>query len=160
MYSPIALFLTEAAHYRCLLLVHVEMCVLQKAASELEAKYGWPRLSIGKQLSAVLLSEPPSHRPRAAQRWMEDCLGQMTPGPVLCTEIDLLFDPTLKLDPLVLLRSTSKITKIVVTWPGNYVGGVLVYAVPGHAHYRTFRQPDVLVLALDQTPGGSVHALS
>jgi hypothetical protein len=149
MHDVIQSFGGATTYCQCLLLVHPEIPTLEKAATELEERYGWPRLSVGGQLAAALLSEPPSHRPRLAQHWMEDRLSQMAPGPVLCTEIDLLFHPDLKLDPLMLLRRASRVTRVVATWPGNYVDDVLSYAVPEHAHYRVFRQPEALVLVLE-----------
>jgi hypothetical protein len=73
----------------------------------------------------------------------------MSPGPVLCTEIDLLFEPSLELDPLPLLVDISRATRLVIAWPGSYVGGVLAYAAPEHAHYRTWRQPPAHIVHLD-----------
>jgi hypothetical protein len=61
----------------------------------------------------------------------------------------LLFDPTLKLDPLRLMRDVGRVTRLVITWPGSYVDSVLAYAVPGHSHYRTWRKPEVFIKALD-----------
>jgi len=64
-------------------------------------------------------------------------------------EIDVLFEPTLKLDPLGLLRQFSRVTKLIVTWPGTYINDVLAYAVPEHSHYRTWRQPGIPVVVLE-----------
>ena len=112
------------------------------------AEYDWPHLSIGRQLSEALLSELPERRSRTARRWITDFLGERSPGPVLCTRIDLLFEPTLNLDPLALLRRASRTTRLVVMWPGSYENDVLAYAVPEHSHYRTWRQPDVEIARL------------
>ena len=79
---------------------------------------------------------------------MASWLGQMAPGPVSCTDIDLLFEPTLELDPLGLLRDVSRVTRLVVAWPGSYADDVLAYAVPDHSHYRTWRKPGVRVVFL------------
>jgi hypothetical protein len=76
-----------------------------------------------------------------ADRWTKARLGEMAPGPVLCTEVDLLFEPSLKLDPLRLVRDASKRTRLIVAWPGSYVDDVLAYAVPEHHHYRTWHKP-------------------
>jgi hypothetical protein len=151
MHDAIAAFLTTSAYYPCLFLVHSDVGRLEDAADELAATYGWPCLSVGRELSLALLSEPPARRSSAARRWMETRLREMVPkngSPVLCTEIDLLFEPTLRLDPLRLLRDASRATRIVVTWPGSYEKDVLAYAVPEHSHYRTWRQPDVPVTCL------------
>jgi hypothetical protein len=148
MRNLITAFLNTPAYHSCLLLVHPDIRRLEDAASELVSLYGWPRLSIGRDLSAALLAEPSANYSYAARQWLETKLSQIAPGPVLCTEIDLLFEPALKLDPLGLLRQASRVTKLVVTWPGNYLDGTLSYAVPAHCHSRTWRQPEVAIACL------------
>jgi hypothetical protein len=135
--------------HACLLLVHPDVRGLEDAASELLSMYGWPRLSVGRELSAALLSETPGRRSREARRWMKARLGEMSPGPVLCTDVDLLFEPTLELDPLALLRDVGRMTRLVVAWPGSYRHDVLAYAVPGHSYYRTWRRPGVPIVPLE-----------
>lgn len=130
----------------CLLLVHPDIHRIKDATDQLLSTYGWPHLSVGQELGDVLLSELPQHRSRVARQWMPVRLGDVAPGPVLCTEIDLLFDPTLELDPLGLLRDVSRLCQMVVAWPGSYRGDVLAYAVPDHSHYRTWRKPAVDVV--------------
>ncbi len=147
MYDAVANFLRTS--HTCLLLVHLQIHRLEDAADQLLSTYGWPRLSVGQELCDVLLSEMPQHRSRAARRWMPARLGEMSSGPVLCTEIDLLFDPTLDLDPLRLLHDVSRVSRIVVAWPGSYRGDVLAYAVPEHSHYRTWRKPEVPIIVLE-----------
>jgi len=147
MHNTVTDFLRTS--HTCLLLVHPAVSRLEDAANELSSVYDWPRLSVGRELSAVLLSETPGLCSRAARQWMKIHLREMAPGPVLCTEIDLLFDPTLKVDPLRLMRDVGRVTRLVVTWPGSYVDNVLAYAVPGHSHYRTWRKPEVFVKVLE-----------
>ncbi len=134
--------------HTCLLLVHPAVSRLEDAANELLSVYDWPRLSVGRELSPVLLAEIPQRRSRAVRQWMKTQLRNISSGPVLCTNIDLLFDPTLKLDPLRLIRDASRVTRLVVTWPGSYVDDVLAYAVPDHSYYRTWRKPEVFIKAL------------
>ena len=147
MHNAIVEFLRTS--YTCLLFVHPKIGRLEAAANELSSAYGWPHLSLGRELSAELLSERPQLRSRAAGRWVWTRLAEVAPGPVLCTEVDLLFEPSLALDPLWLMRSASRVTRLVVTWPGSYVDDVLSYAAPAHSHYRIWRRPDVLIRALD-----------
>jgi hypothetical protein len=147
MHDAVTDFLSTS--HTCLLLVHPEIRRLEDMADELLPVYGWPRLSVGRELSAVLLSEMPRRRSRTACQWMPTCLREMAPGPVLCTEIDLLFDSTLELDPLNLMHGIGRVTRLVVTWPGSYRDDVLAYAVPGHSHYRTWRKPGVSIVVLE-----------
>lgn len=145
----IADFLAYPGYRPCFLLVHPEIRRLIDTLDELSSTHSWPHLSVGQELPAVLLSEPPQRRPRTARRWMVSRLGQMAPGPVSCTEIDLLFEPTLELDPLSLLSDVSRATRLVVAWPGSYADDVLAYAVPDHSHYRTWRKPQVPIVVLE-----------
>ena len=146
MHDAVAGFLRSS--HTCLLLVHPEVRRLEDAADDSSSAYGWPRLPVGQALSAALLAEPPARRPHEARRWIKARLGEMAPGPVLCTGIDLLFEPGLELDPLGLLCDAARVARLVVTWPGDYRDGTLSYAVPAHAHYRTWRRPDVAVAVL------------
>jgi hypothetical protein len=147
MHSAITDFLRTSR--TCLLLVHPEVRRLEDAAAELLAAHGWARLSVGQELSTALLSETVQRRSRKARQWMKARLGEMAPGPVLCTEIDLLFEPTLELDGLRLLCDISRVARMVVTWPGSYVDGVLAYATPGHSHYCTWRRPEASIWVLE-----------
>ena len=147
MHKAVTDFLSTS--HDCLLLVHQEVRRLEQAASELLSVYDWTNLRLGQELSAVLLSETPRRRPHEARRWMKARLGEMSPGPVLCSEIDLLFEPTLELDPLSLMRDVSRVARMVVAWPGSYLDDVLAYAVPDHSHYRTWRKPEVPIVVLE-----------
>lgn len=149
MHAAIDAFRDTPRYHACLLIVHPEIRRLADATNEIDATYGWPHLSIGRELSRHLLTVSPAQRPWVAREWFEAQARPLAPGPLLCTEIDLFFEPSLDLDPLWLLRHTSRATTLIVAWPGTYHDEILAYAVPGHAHYRTWRQPDVAVTVLD-----------
>lgn len=133
----------------CLLLVEGKIAALCTQARTLQERYAWPQLQVGPKLSEVLLNVAPRQRPRRVRRQLVDLLSEYAPGPVLCTHIDLLFTPVLQLDPLMLFRHLGKTTSLVICWPGEYHDDVLSYAVPEHAHYRTWRHPNALIVTLD-----------
>lgn len=147
--DAIEAFLGAPSYYACLLLVHPDVSRLERFAQELPSIRGWRRFSIGVELSAALLHEPSEQWSRKAAEFTTTRLRELAPGPVLCTEIDLLFEPALDLDPLALLRQASRVTTLVVAWPGSYDSEVLTYAVPEHAHYRAWIRPDVAVLGIE-----------
>lgn len=138
-------FLQSDPYYPCLLLVHPRIQRLHEAADILLARYDWPQASIGQELSADLLPVTPGRRPDHAGRWLASRMLKARPGPLLCRDIDLLFEPSLNLEPLTLLRAASRSTRLVVLWPGDYTGAVLSYAVPAHAHYRPVPDPQVSI---------------
>jgi hypothetical protein len=136
-------FLATRPYYPCCLLVHPDVRQLQKAAKQIIIWRHWTDLSIGAELSATLLSVAPQQRARAAHAALFEIVRLLAPGPLLCTDIDLLFEPSLALDPLRLLRDTSRLATLIVLWPGTASGGTLAYAVPSHTHYRSWSRIDL-----------------
>jgi hypothetical protein len=163
MDDSLSVVLQPTWRHSCLLLVHPDIRTLEQAASSLVRRSAWARLPVGAELSTALLRvkdltglgdlsglrpESPRDRPRAAARWFTSRLAAMAPGPVVCSEIDLLFEPTLSLDPLALLRAASRQTRLVALWPGSFVDDVLTYAVAAHDHCRSWRRPEVEIVDL------------
>ena len=132
----------------CVLLVHPTISRLQAAVAEIQPHYDWPFLPVGEHLSAALMVVPPNRRGRVARDWLQAEIEHFRPGLLVCTEIDLLFEPTLELDPLALFRQVSRKTKLIVLWPGTYENNTLAYAVPEHAHYKVWRKSEVEIIAL------------
>lgn len=131
----------------CLVLVHPEIHVLEKAQAVIE-RLQIPVIFIGKELSTLLLDTQRSDQSRVIARWFDvrfttTASGQM-PGDQLlaCSQIDLLFEPCFQLDPLALFKKASRNNKLLVLWPGDVTQNTLSYAVPEHRHYRTWRIDD------------------
>ncbi|MEO7841200.1 MAG: BREX-3 system P-loop-containing protein BrxF [Anaerolineales bacterium] len=122
------------------LIVEREIVELEKFLPQISQ--AWQVVSIGKELSSFLIVSSDGDQSRIARQWLQNELRAKTPGPVICTDIDLLFHPSLKLDPLGLFRQLSRFTKLIVLWPGEYKGGVLTYAQPEHHHYHSWRNPE------------------
>ena len=141
--TAIERFLAAPPYYPCLLLVHPDVSCLRRVEEQITHRYNWQTLSVGRILSRELLSVAPKRRPHVPPKALPEAVQAYQPGPVLCTDIDLLFEPSLSLAPLRLLKRASRRTTLVVTWPGMFVDDVLAYATPEHAHYRTWSQPDL-----------------
>lgn len=56
---------------------------------------------------------------------------------LLLLDIEILFDRSLGIDPLMLLKNTARNRSIVVNWPGkiDFHAKLLTYATPGHSEY-------------------------
>lgn len=109
----------------------------------------WPELRMNQALAEVLRDIPSARRGSVAEDWARRTMGTYAPGPVLCTEIELLFKPSLKLDPLRLFEHASNSCRLVLAWPGGYDGSTLTYAVPEHRHYWIWRQVEHPVAMLN-----------
>ncbi len=139
----LSMWLTGTHYYRCGLVVHTDIRRLQQIVPSLTTVYGWPVCSLGSVLSAALLPLLPAQRSSATAAALAQALQPYGAGPILCTDIDLLFEPALRLEPLRLLRDHSRQTTLVVLWPGAWVGSLLTYAVPAHAHYRAWNRTEL-----------------
>jgi len=60
---------------------------------------------------------------------------------------EVLFDKTLKNDPLKLLENVSRNKTILVAWPGSYRERKLIYATAEHPEYRCYENPDVVIVS-------------
>ena len=136
-------FLDATPYYGCLLLVSPAIRQLQAAQDFVSEAYGWPLLSLGKVLANGLMPVPEQRRPRHVQRLLREAINAYHPGPVLCSNVDLLFHPSLQQDPLRLLRDASRHTRLFILWPGTFENDVLAYAVEKHDHYRTWPDHDL-----------------
>lgn len=124
-----------------LLLVHPAIPILDQSRSQIQALAGAQEINLGQALSKALVEIPLDDRPRSVQEWFYETFKAAPNGPVLLTQIDLLFDPTFHLDPLALFRQVSRRKPLLVLWPGDYAGETLSYAAPEHSHYRTWHAP-------------------
>ncbi len=127
---------------RCILIVDPD---IQKLDSmPLILPEDWKRISIGKELSNHLLTNTGTDCSLAVHDWLEHTFRKHAPGPILCTDIDIMFHPSFTLDPFAILKQASRHTKLVVLWPGNFQSGILSYAIPTHQHYRFWRNPEAV----------------
>ena len=57
---------------------------------------------------------------------------------LLLDNIELLFDRTLQLDPLDLLKRHAHARRVVAVWPGELRDGRLTYAEMGHPEHQDY----------------------
>ncbi len=130
--------------FDCLILVHPQIQVLESISYQIQ-RLGYSPFNIGKELSTYLMPVSLNERSRFTQNWLGDSLAISPHSPVLCTCIDILFDPSLKIDPLALFRQAARIIRLIVLWPGEYSENYLSYAIPEHHHYRAWTLSDSLL---------------
>lgn len=117
---------------------------------ELSRKTDIPYLNLNLALSERLLKLTTRERPLRVRRVLEHLVEEHATDHIALDNIELLFDPALAVDPLVLLQRLSRHRTIVVAWGGGYdaVRDVLTYAEPGHPEYRRYEQPEGEFIAL------------
>ncbi len=136
-------FLAAQPFHPCCLLVHPSTAHLRDLGHALAEHYGWPRVSLIDLLVEPLIDAPVGRRPSLARDEVLAAATHHAPGPVLLTDINLLFEPSLRLDPLRLFLDASRQARLIAAWPGAWSNSALAYAEPAHAHYRVWRNPEL-----------------
>lgn len=117
------------------------------ALRSLSGEHGWPLVNINLMLSEKLLELTAKQRALRVARLVDDIVQEQAADTVLLDNIEMLFHPDLKQDPLRLLQSLARNRTIVTTWRGASSGSSLTYAVPEHPEYRRFDDPQALIIS-------------
>ena len=108
----------------------------------------YPYLSVSLDLSQRMLEIPKARRARRVSSLFMEAVSQADGAVVLLDNTEILFHPSLRIDPLRMLQSASRNQTIVATWPGQYVDGELTAAEPDHPEYVSYREVDAAVIPM------------
>ncbi len=104
------------------------------------------RVDVGEKLGEELIEVPARRRPLKVAGLLEDLLDDVGEDGVLLDHIEILFEGSLKVEPLTLLKSVSRRRLVVVIWRGDIEAGNLVYGFLGHPEYRSYPAQDVALV--------------
>ncbi|MCB1744754.1 MAG: BREX-3 system P-loop-containing protein BrxF [Gammaproteobacteria bacterium] len=106
-------------------------------------------LNLGAELSLRLLDVSARQRPAAAADAAADLMRTASPDSVsIVDNIELLFLPELRLDPLKLLQDAARNRVLVATWPGAGDHVRLQFGRLTHPEGRSYDSPDALLVAV------------
>ncbi|QXP85340.1 BREX-3 system P-loop-containing protein BrxF [Methylococcus sp. ANG] len=109
--------------------------------------------ALGKRLAAL------PQRQRALQAFvaMRELADEHASGDLLLLDnIELLFDQSLKLDPLDLLKRHAHARRVVAVWPGELRDGRLIYAEMGHPEYQDYGLDGLVPFEIDKFAGSEL----
>lgn len=128
-----------ALHSKLVLLVGMPRSGKTALLQALAAKKGMTPLNVGKALGSRLAAIPQRQRHLQANSILRDLADQHAGGDVLLLDnIELLFDRSLQLDPLDLLKRHAHARRVVAVWPGDMRDGRLTYAVMAHPEHQDY----------------------
>ena len=106
------------------------------ALEEVAERTGAPLVNVNLELSRRLLDLTSTQRPLQVRRLLGEVLAETDSEVVLLDRLELLFDATLRQNPLRLLKDLSRQRTVVAAWNGFTDGSHIRYAEPGHPEYR------------------------
>ena len=105
-----------------------------------------PLVNVNLELSRRMLDLTERQRALQLPRLLAEIVGASAAGVILLDNIEVLFDVSLKQDPLRLLQGLSRNKTVVAAWGGSIDGEHMVYATPDHPEYRRYPIRDLLVV--------------
>ena len=82
-------------------------------------------------------------------RLLRDLIRTTHDQAVLLDNLEILFDVSLKLDPLRCLQDVARERMVVAAWNGTVTAGHLTYATSDHPEYRRYALADLVVVCPD-----------
>lgn len=96
-------------------------------------------LNVGATLGRQLLTVPSTRRHLQAADFLKDLTDDVAGhGLLLMDNIELLFDRTLQLSPLDLLKRHAHARRVIAVWPGELREDRLSYATRGHPEHQDY----------------------
>ena len=106
-------------------------------------------LNVGSKLGARLAMLPQKQRHLETGNILRDLAEQHARGDLLLLDnIEILFDRTLHLDPLDLLKRHAHVRRVVLVWPGDLREGRLTYAEKGHPEHQDYGLDGLVTLEI------------
>lgn len=121
------------------------------ALRDVHQRGGAPVINVNLELSRRMLDLTERQRALQLPRLLADLVNTSETDLVLLDNIEVLFDVSLKQDPLRLLQGLSRNKTVVVAWSGTADGEYLVYATPDHPEYRRYPLQDIIVVQPEST---------
>lgn len=90
---------------------------------------------LGQELSATLLDIPVQQRPISLVGCLDNSLAKVRQMPTCLDHIEILFEPSLKVNPVATIQNASRHAPIIASWPGEKRADSLVFGPPRHPAY-------------------------
>lgn len=116
---------------------------------QLSAKFDSEPLNVGLELGRRLAATPNNKRGFSTGELLREIADkERADYPLLLDNLELLFEPSLQINPLDLVRRLAHSKRVVAVWPGELRGDRLVYADMSHPEHRDYSRDGVVVLEI------------
>lgn len=129
----------SSVHSKLVLIIGKPGTGKSKLLEQLAGRNAVPVLNVGAALGRELLSVPSPRRHLQAAELFRGLANKVdSRGLLLFDNIEVLFDRTLKLSPLDLLKRIAQSRRVVAVWPGSIRDKRLTYAEMGHPEHQDY----------------------
>ena len=133
-------------YYRLVIVVAPAGAGKTAALQDVHERTAAPLVNVNLELSRRMLDLTERQRALQLPRLLAEIVGVSAADVVLLDNVEVLFDTSLKQDPLRLLQGLSRNKTVVAAWSGSIDGEHMVYATPDHPEYKRYPLRDFLVV--------------
>ena len=133
-------------YHRLVMLVAPAGAGKTAALQDVHERTAAPLVNVNLELSRRMLDLTERQRALQLPRLLAEIVGASAADVVLLNNVEVLFDVSLKQDPLRLLQGLSRNKTVVAAWSGSIDGEHMVYATPDHPEYKRYPFRDFLVV--------------
>jgi hypothetical protein len=133
-------------YHRLVMLVAPAGAGKTAALQDVHERTAAPLVNVNLELSRRMLDLTERQRALQLPRLLAEIVSASATDVVLLDNIEVLFDVSLKQDPLRLLQGLSRNKTVVAAWSGSIDGKQMIYATPDHPEYRRYPLRDFLVV--------------
>jgi hypothetical protein len=133
-------------YHRLLIVVSPSGTGKTKTFQEVHKQIGAPICNVNLELSLQMLELTEKQRTFQLPKILGDVIQHFQNEVVLMDNIEVLFDDSLKQDPLRLLQNLSRNKTLVVAWNGLIEDNSISYAIPGHPEHKRYPIRDFLAI--------------
>ena len=138
-----------AVHTKLVLLVSARGGGKTKLLGEFGLKLHIRPTNVGLELARRLVSTPGNKRGFSAGELLREIADkERNDDPLLLDNLELLFEPGLRINPLDLIKQLAHSKRVVAVWPGELRGDRLIYADMSHPEHRDYSRDGVVVLEI------------
>ena len=113
---------------------------------QLAAKLSSESINVGLELARLLAATPNNKRGFSAGELLREITNDHKTGDLLLLDnLELLFEPSLQINPLDLIKRLAHAQPVVAVWPGELRGDRLTYADMSHPEHRDYSREGVVV---------------
>lgn len=114
----------------------------------MEIFHNYLNIQLGEQLSAKLIEYSMESRSYKVTYELDKIIRENENNNILINSINILFNPSYKLDVLKYVSNLARVKKVVVVWNGTYTKDKLIFSEPKYTDYREFNIKDYDIICL------------
>ena len=134
---------------KMVLLVGASRSGKTKLLRELGNKLNIEPLNVGMELGRGLAATPINERGFSAGELLREIADkERADDPLLLDNLELLFEKSLQINPLDLVKRLAHSKRVVAVWPGELRGDRLIYADMSHPELRDYSGDGAVVLEI------------